>query len=81
MSEDAWAIAFDALSKSTGPLERLTMSRNKMSYLHGGIGKLKSLTYLFVEDNDGAAEGGKGFGIPEELGCEYYCFNNTFVGS
>ena len=47
-----------------------------MSYLHAGIGKLKSLTYLFVEDNDDGRgmikqEGGRrGFEIPEELGCK-----------
>ncbi len=52
MSNEEWASVFDALAESTGPLERLTLSRNNMSYLHGNIGKLTNLTYLFVEDNN-----------------------------
>jgi len=52
MSRNQWADVFDALSESSGPLERLTLSRNRMKYLHGNVGKLKSLTYLFVEDNN-----------------------------
>ena len=50
MSNEEWASVFDALAESTGPLERLTLSRNNMSYLHGNIGKLTNLTYLFVEE-------------------------------
>jgi len=73
MTRDDWSLVFDALAESTGPLERLTLSRNKMSYLHGGIGKLKSLAYLFVEDNDGAemasdVQSRRGFELPDELG-------------
>ncbi|KAL7538417.1 hypothetical protein ACHAXR_009314 [Thalassiosira sp. AJA248-18] len=72
MSREDWANVFDALAESSGPLERLTLSRNNMSYLHGNIGKL-SLHYLFVEDNDGGDTmkcnaPGKGFEIPDELG-------------
>mmetsp|Transcript_3986 Transcript_3986/g.6576 ORF Transcript_3986/g.6576 Transcript_3986/m.6576 type:complete len:323 (-) Transcript_3986:304-1272(-) len=52
MSRGEWSEVFDALAESSGPMERLTLSRNNMSYLHGNIGKLKGLTYLFVEDND-----------------------------
>mmetsp|Transcript_24455 Transcript_24455/g.42831 ORF Transcript_24455/g.42831 Transcript_24455/m.42831 type:complete len:485 (+) Transcript_24455:165-1619(+) len=79
MSREEWSNVFDTLSESTGPLERLTLSRNNMSYLHGNIGKLKRLTYLFVEDND--VTGGSmnnatprrgsrnsGFELPDELG-------------
>lgn len=59
MSNEEWASVFDALAESTGPLERLTLSRNNMSYLHGNIGKLTSLTYLFVEDNNNNTGGGR----------------------
>ena len=52
MTNEEWANVFDALADSTGPLERLTLSRNNMSYLHGNIGKLTSLTYFFLEDNN-----------------------------
>jgi hypothetical protein len=71
MTEDEWANVFDALAESSGPLERLTLSRNNMNYLHGNIGKSKSLTYLFVEDNDttsGATKTDDGFEIPNALG-------------
>lgn len=75
MTSDDWSLVFDALAESTGPLERLTLSRNKMSYLHGGIGKLKNLAYLFVEDNVGAGvasdvQSRRGFELPDELGCK-----------
>mmetsp|Transcript_1728 Transcript_1728/g.3692 ORF Transcript_1728/g.3692 Transcript_1728/m.3692 type:complete len:458 (-) Transcript_1728:90-1463(-) len=74
MSKEEWANVFDALAESSGPLERLTLSRNSMSYLHGNIGKLKRLNYLFVEDNHagGGTKNGtnisNGFEIPDELG-------------
>ena len=73
MERDEWADVFDALAISSGPLERLTLSRNGMRYLHSHVGKLKSLTYLFVEDNDGGATmksntPGIGFEVPDELG-------------
>mmetsp|Transcript_16536 Transcript_16536/g.27216 ORF Transcript_16536/g.27216 Transcript_16536/m.27216 type:complete len:412 (+) Transcript_16536:244-1479(+) len=80
MTNEEWANVFDALAESTGPLERLTLSRNNMSYLHGNIGKLTSLTYFFLEDNNNFDDGGhcsthnhaessnSGFVIPEEIG-------------
>ena len=49
MSREEWASVFDTLAES--PLERLTLSRNNMRYLHENVGKIKSLQYLFVEDN------------------------------
>lgn len=73
MSKNDWSEVFDALSRSSGPLERLTLSRNRISYLDGGIGKLKALSYLFVEDNYSANENGKNgktFELPDELGCK-----------
>ena len=71
MTSEEWANVFDALAGSTGPLERLTLSRNDMSYLHGNVGQLKSLTYMFVEDNNpggGVYNNGRDFVIPEEIG-------------
>lgn len=82
MSADEWAMVFDALSECSSGLERLTLSRNNMTHLHPNIGKLKQLTYLFVEDNYcapkvGGIGGGntmkgddtsKGFEMPDELG-------------
>ncbi len=75
MTSEEWSLVFDALAESTGPLERLTLSRNEMSFLHGGIGKLKSLAYLFVEDNNVAEmtrddHSRRGFELPDELGCK-----------
>ena len=49
MSREEWASVFDTLAEC--PLERLTLSRNNMRYLHENVGKLKTLQYLFVEDN------------------------------
>ena len=73
MSRSEWSAVFDALSRSSGPLERMTLSRNRLSYLDGGIGKLKCLSYLFVEDNYFVGEGGgSAFDLPDELGCK--CF-------
>lgn len=74
MSTFDWSAVFDALSKSSGPLERMTLSRNRISYLESGIGKLKSLNYLFVEDNYFAEDPeckGKAFDLPDELGCKF----------
>ncbi len=80
MKSEEWSNVFEALAESTGPLERLTLSRNNMSYLHGSIGNLASLTYLFLEDNNTTGGGsssssvtndatrGGGFVIPEEIG-------------
>jgi Leucine-rich repeat (LRR) protein len=73
MSRAEWSAVFDALSKSSGPLERMTLSRNRISYLEGGISKLKNLSYLFVEDNYFVEEStgvGKAFNLPDELGCK-----------
>ena len=72
MSKREWSRIFHALSRSTGPLERMTLSRNRMSYLEAGIGKLESLSYLFVEDNYYVGDDGVGsaFELPDELGCE-----------
>ncbi|KAK1735103.1 hypothetical protein QTG54_014169 [Skeletonema marinoi] len=66
MTNEEWANVFEALAGSSGPLERLTLSRNNISYLHGNIGKVTSLTYLFLEDN--SACGSNGFVIPGEIG-------------
>ena len=49
MSREEWAGVFDTLAEC--PLERLTLSRTNMRYLHENVGKLNSLQYLFVEDN------------------------------
>jgi hypothetical protein len=76
MSNEEWSQVFSALAESTGPLERLTLSRNNMTFVHGDIGKLKSLTYLFIEDNHAPVEsvagvdgrGSNGFVLPEEIG-------------
>jgi len=80
MASEEWSNVFEALAESTGPLERLTLSRNNMSYLHGSIGKLTSLTYLFLEDNNSTGGSSSsvnkddndattcGFVIPEEIG-------------
>lgn len=82
MSREEWSDVFDALAESSGPLERLTLSRNNMSFLHKGVGKLKRLTYLFIEDNNAGTSCGtmesndeprgsvssSGFAIPDELG-------------
>lgn len=64
---------FDSLSRSVGPLERMTLSRNRMTFLESGIGKLKSLSYLFVEDNYSVGDGSvkQTFELPDELGCEF----------
>jgi Leucine-rich repeat (LRR) protein len=73
MARSEWSEVFDALSKSYGPLERMTLSRNRISYLEDGIGKLKNLSYLFVEDNyfvDEFTGVGKKFDLPDELGCK-----------
>ncbi|KAL3785107.1 hypothetical protein HJC23_006156 [Cyclotella cryptica] len=73
MSKKEWSKVFDALSRSSGPLERMTLSRNRMRFLEGGIGKLESLSYLFVEDNCPASNDSLGdsemrFELPMELG-------------
>jgi hypothetical protein len=73
MSKSEWSDVFDSLSRSAGPLERMTLSRNQMTFLEGGIGKLKSLSYLFVEDNYSVGGGSvkQTFELPDELGCEF----------
>ncbi len=76
MSKKEWSAVFEALSRSSGPLERMTLSRNRMSFLEGGIGKLESLSYLFVEDNYSVGDNGIGdrgvrFELPMELGCTF----------
>ncbi|KAL7517305.1 hypothetical protein ACHAWX_002239 [Stephanocyclus meneghinianus] len=73
MTRNEWSAVFEALSLSSGPLERMTLSRNRMSFLEGGIGKLESLSYLFVEDNysvggNGIGDRGTRFDLPVELG-------------
>jgi len=73
MSKKEWSAVFEALSQSSGPLERMTLSRNRMRFLEGGIGKLQSLSYLFLEDNysagdDCVGDRGMRFELPMELG-------------
>jgi hypothetical protein len=80
MSKTEWSNVFTALSQSSGPLERMTLSRNRMRYLDKGIGRLESLSYLFVEDNhyvDGCCDDGVGFELPMELGCKF--LKNAFA--
>ena len=81
MTKDEWANVFDALADSTGPLERLTLSRNNMKYLHGNIGKLTSLTYLFVEDNKDFDKESIGFHIPDEIGTLHQLRFASFCGN
>lgn len=76
MSKTEWSAVFEALSQSSGPLERMTLSRNRMWFLEGGIGKLESLSYLFVEDNysigdHSIGDSGVRFELPMELGCKF----------
>lgn len=40
MTRDEWADVFDALAESSGPLERLTLSRDGIAGLHPNVGKL-----------------------------------------
>lgn len=51
-----WEGIFKSLAMSTGPVERLALSRNQMAYLPCSIASLSTaLTYLFVEDMPGIA--------------------------
>ena len=49
-----WDGIFKSLASSTGPVERLALSRNQMAYLPCSIATLSaSLSYLFIEDMPG----------------------------
>mmetsp|Transcript_35315 Transcript_35315/g.77363 ORF Transcript_35315/g.77363 Transcript_35315/m.77363 type:complete len:431 (+) Transcript_35315:321-1613(+) len=51
---EEWEGIFKSLAMSTGPVERLALSRNQMAYLPCSIASLStSLAYLFIEDMPG----------------------------
>ena len=78
MSDHEWTNVFEALAESDGPFTRLTLSRNNLTYLHPSIGKLTSLTYLFLEDNvvDATCTGSSAI-YADDTSCNKIANNNS----
>lgn len=67
MRSEEWGRVFDNLAESTGPLEMLTLSGNRLACLHENVVKCKSLVHLFIEDN-GQMTTSSPLVLPENLG-------------
>ena len=67
MQSEEWGRVFDNLAESTGPLEMLTLSGNRLTHLHENVVKCKGLAQLFIEDNDQMTPSSS-LVLPENLG-------------